>query len=77
MQPPVTADPHAGHRMEGAAAATDVPLAWKAITDPIMRVGINKAIAKTAVQALVYPTVLLWIGVRAWRHSAAPPKRRS
>lgn len=63
-----------GVALLGAALlyATDVPLAWRAITDPVMQQGLTRAIAKTAVQSLVYPPVFLWMAIRAWRHASHP-----
>ncbi len=50
--------------------ATDVPIALQSMTDPLIALGLKKAIAKTTVQALLYPVAFVWIAVKAWRHSA-------
>lgn len=51
--------------------ATAVPLALRSIQDPLLRVGLFKALLKTGIQAAVYPVLFLWLGARAWR--AVPP----
>jgi hypothetical protein len=50
--------------------ATLVPMAIQSMTDPVILLGLKKAIAKTTVQAVVYPVVFVWIAVKAWRHAA-------
>lgn len=50
--------------------ATTIPMALKGVENPLMRLGLQKAILKTAAQALVYPVALAWIAVGAWRHAA-------
>jgi hypothetical protein len=50
---------------------TVVPLALRAVPDPTIRQGLMKAIAKAGTQAVVYPTVFAWVGIRAWRSTAA------
>lgn len=50
---------------------TDLPIALKAVTQPVIRTGLKKAITKTVGQAVVYPLAYLWIARMAWRHSAA------
>ena len=49
---------------------TNVPIALKSVQDPVIRTGLKKAIAKTSVQAVVYPAALLWLAVKGWRHAA-------
>lgn len=51
--------------------ASDLPIALKAVTQPVVRTGLKKAITKTAGQAVLYPLAYLWIARMAWRHSAA------
>ena len=51
---------------------TDVPLALQSKVEPLVMTGIKKSIAKTLVQAIVYPLVLTYVAVRAWRHTFAP-----
>ena len=46
---------------------TNIPLALRAIADPSVRIGLYKAMSKTAVQAIAYPSVFLWIALRSWR----------
>jgi hypothetical protein len=50
---------------------TNVPIALKAVTEPAIRTGLKKAIAKASAQSLLYPVAYLWIGWQAWRHAAA------
>jgi hypothetical protein len=50
---------------------TNVPMAMKAQVEPILKVGIKKAISKTLIQSAAYPVVLLYVAVKAWRHSLA------
>lgn len=51
---------------------TDVPLALQSDVKPLVLTGIKKSILKTLVQSLVYPLVLTFVAVRAWRHTFAP-----
>jgi hypothetical protein len=49
---------------------TDVPVALRGSgSDPLVLVGIKKAIAKTAVQALLYPVMLISMAVVVWRRA--------
>ena len=48
---------------------TTVPLALRAVTDPVIRAGLDKAVTKTAVQCVAYPIGLVWLAVAAWRRS--------
>jgi hypothetical protein len=50
--------------------ATNVPIALQSMTDPLIALGLKKAIAKTTLQAFLYPVAFSWIAVKAWRHSA-------
>ena len=50
---------------------TNVPIALKAVTQPVIRTGLKKAIAKAAGQSVLYPLAFLWIARKAWRHAAA------
>lgn len=49
--------------------ATTIPLALKAVPDPLVLIGIKRAILKTAVQAVVYPAALFWMAVFTWRQT--------
>jgi hypothetical protein len=51
--------------------ATVVPMALQSIPDPAILTGLKKAIAKSSVQAVVYPFAYIWIAVKAWVHSRA------
>ena len=48
--------------------ATDVPLALDAAPNPVVQLGLRRAIAKTAGQGVLYPVAYVWVGIRAWRH---------
>ena len=50
---------------------TNVPIALKAVTQPAIRTGLKKAIAKAAAQSVLYPTAYAWLAWKAWRHVAA------
>lgn len=49
--------------------ATVLPMALKAVSDPVALTPIKKAAAKTGVQALLYPFALLWLAAAGWRAS--------
>ncbi len=51
--------------------ATNVPIALKTVSEPVSRSGLKKAMAKAAGQAVVYPLILGWIAVKAWRHAGS------
>jgi hypothetical protein len=51
--------------------ATNVPMALKAIPDPVILTGLKKQILKTAFQAGVYPLLMVYVSVKAWRHATA------
>ena len=53
-----------------ALYATVVPLALQSVPEGGVRVGLLKAVGKTTIQALVYPVLLAWMGVLAWRHAS-------
>ena len=55
--------------------ATEVPLALRAMRDPMMALAMKKAIAKTSMQLLVYPVLFFWLGFTGWRHSGPASKR--
>jgi hypothetical protein len=57
--------------------ATDVPLALQSIKDPMLRIGLLKAIAKTTVQMLVYPPLFFWVAVQGWRQVPVPREVKS
>jgi len=45
---------------------TVVPFVFKAVREPVALTGVKKGLAKTLVQALVYPLALLWLAGLAW-----------
>ena len=55
--------------------ATNLPLALRAVTDPLARSGLKRAIAKALVQGVMYGGVFCILGVSAWRHSRAARNR--
>lgn len=52
-----------------ALYATTVPIALKAVPNEQVALGLKKAIAKTTVQAAVYPVLLVWLAIATWRRS--------
>jgi hypothetical protein len=48
-----------------------LPIAAKGFVLPDIGIGLKKAIAKTLLQLLVYPLVLLWMGVRGLKSARA------
>lgn len=52
-----------------ALYATTVPIALKAAPNPTVALGLKKAIAKTTVQAAVYPVMLIWLAISTWRRA--------
>jgi hypothetical protein len=41
----------------------NVPLALQQVTEPVIRTGIKKSMAKVTVQALVYPTAMIALAI--------------
>ena len=54
--------------------ATNIPQALDAVKEPLIRTGLKKQIFKTLVQTIIYPIVLLYVSVKAWRHATAATK---
>ena len=52
-----------------ALYATTVPIALKAVPNEQVALGLKKAIAKTTIQAAVYPVLLVWLAISTWRRS--------
>ncbi len=50
----------------GLLYALNVPLALRAVSDPLARQGVLKAMVKTAVQVVAYPTGLIAAAAIAW-----------
>ena len=48
----------------GLLYATLMPMVLSALSDPTVKLGLYRAIAKTAVQAIAYPTLFFWIALR-------------
>ena len=51
--------------------ATDVPLALRAVSEPVVRLGLKKAIVKAAGQGIGYPVVFVMMAFKAWKLSRA------
>lgn len=51
--------------------ATNVPRALDAVKEPLIRTGLKKQIFKTLFQAVVYPLLMVYVSVKAWRHATA------
>ena len=49
---------------------TNLPIALQSVTQPVIRTGLKKAIAKAAGQSVLYPLAFGWIALKAWRHTA-------
>jgi len=49
--------------------ATVVPQAYNAAPSPTALTAIKKAVAKTAIQILIYPVGFLWMGIWSWRRT--------
>lgn len=49
--------------------ALTIPIALQSAPDPIIALGLKKAIAKTSVQAVLYPLAFLAMGIAAFRHT--------
>ena len=50
--------------------ATTLPMAFRPVTNEVVRLGLQKAVAKTALQLLVYPPLFIVLGVAGWRRSS-------
>ena len=49
--------------------ATVVPQALGAAPNPVALTAIKKAVAKGAIQILIYPVAFLWLGIWSWRRT--------
>jgi hypothetical protein len=54
----------------GVLWATTLPMAFRPVTNEVVRLGLQKAVAKTAIQLLAYPPLFVVLGVAGWRRSA-------
>jgi hypothetical protein len=57
--------------------ALDLPLAFRVVTDPAARSGLERAVVKALVQGTLYPTVLLTIGIKGIRQTVRARPRLS
>jgi len=46
-----------------------VPVALETVTDPVLKVGLKKAILKTVLQGVLYPAGFLWVAIAGWKHA--------
>lgn len=46
-----------------------IPAALETVTDPVLKVGLQKAILKTVLQGVLYPAAFLWIAKIGWHHA--------
>jgi hypothetical protein len=53
----------------GLLFATVVPLALKAVSNPLARTGLLKVIAKSSVLLVLYPALFTWVGVLGLRRT--------
>lgn len=60
--------------MAAGLFATVVPQTIGAAPTLVALTAVKKSVAKTAVQILVYPVALLWIGVWSWRRTVSRHK---
>jgi hypothetical protein len=58
--------------LAGLLYLTVIPMALQSKVEPLVMTGIKKSIFKSLVQAVVYPLVLAYVAVKAWRHTVAP-----
>ena len=49
--------------------ATTVPIALKGINNPVVRLGVYKAMTKTIAQCILYPILFIWVGLKGLRAS--------
>lgn len=49
----------------------NLPLAFRTVTEPLVRLGLKKSVAKSVIQGLFYPTVFAIIAWKALRHTGA------
>ena len=49
--------------------ARTLPVALTAVTDPLLRVGLQKAVAKALLQGVGYTAAFLWTGILGWKHA--------
>lgn len=55
--------------LAGALYATTIPIALDSVSDPLVRLGVKKAILKALIQMLLYPAAFFWLAGKSWRHS--------
>ncbi len=46
-----------------------IPLALATVTEPVLKVGLQKAILKTVLQGVLYPTAFFWVAILGWKHA--------
>lgn len=55
--------------LAAAMYATTIPLALRAVENPMVRFGLQKAIVKTLVEAALYSAAFGWLAVAGWRRT--------
>jgi hypothetical protein len=53
----------------GLLLGRNIGAATAAVTDPIIRVGLNRSILQSLVQAVLYPVAFGWLGIKGWNHA--------
>jgi hypothetical protein len=55
--------------MTGILLGRNIGVATASVTDPVLRVGLNRSILQSMVQAIGYPLAFGWLGIKGWRHA--------
>ncbi len=55
----------------GVLFAKAIPAALNSSTDPTILLGLQRAIARTSGQAILYPVGFAWLAWKGWRHSSS------
>jgi len=53
----------------GLLLGRNIGIATATVTDPVIRVGLNRSILQSLVQAVVYPVAFGWLGIKGWIHA--------
>jgi hypothetical protein len=53
----------------GLLLGRNIGVATASVTDPVLRVGLNRSILQSLVQAVGYPLAFGWLGIKGWRHA--------
>jgi len=55
--------------MTGILLGRNIGVATASVTDPVLRVGLNRSILQSMVQSIGYPLAFGWLGIKGWRHA--------